>query len=265
MGAICVVQVEFDQGAQEVAIALHRRPRVEGDKGGRERQADRAHERHTLQEIGAGVAFVEFGEDCVVERFDGAGDEGAVGPLQDGEQVAVLEEMLHLDGDVVAEPGPLRVQRFDDGDGVAGAVEEIGVAESDVGGAGGHLAADVLEHDIRLHDAEEAAVDGDHGAVAAEVLAAAGGFGVADAAGAVLDDELRVGAERGQALAVGHQELLAAGGNDGELRGGRGGGAGGSPERRRARSQSPASNSPPRMVPTPAPRRRRSLSGAYRP
>jgi hypothetical protein len=41
------------------------------------------------------------------------------------------------------------VQRFDDRDGVARAVEEIGVAEGDVGGAGGDLPAHVLQHDLR--------------------------------------------------------------------------------------------------------------------
>src|ERR1035437_8949285 len=169
-------EVEFHQGAQEFAIALDRRPGVERNEAGGEREADGAGEGDGFEEIGAGMAFVEPGEDRVVERFDGAGDEGAVGALEDGEEVAVLEEVLDLDGDVVAEPGPLLVEGFDDGDGVAGAVEEIGVAKGDVGSAGGDLAADVLQDDIGLHDAEEATVDRDYGTVAAEVLAAARGF-----------------------------------------------------------------------------------------
>jgi len=39
--------------------------------------------------------------------------------------------------------------------------------------APGDLAADVFQHYFLLHDAECAAIDGDHGAMAAEMLAAA--------------------------------------------------------------------------------------------
>src|ERR1019366_5482966 len=103
--------------------------------------------------------------------------ERAPGALEDRQQVAVLEQVRDLDGDVVAQPWPLRVERFDNRDGVARAVEKVGVAEGDVGGAGGDLPANVLQHNLALHDAEPAAVNRDHGAVAAMVLAAAGSFG----------------------------------------------------------------------------------------
>ena len=153
--------------------------------------------------------FASLREDLVVEGFDRAGDEGAAGLAQHGQQVAMLEQVLDLDGDVVGEPRAFAMQRLDDRDGVAGAVEEIGVAEGDVRGAGGHLAADVFEHDVGLHDAEQPVIHRDHRTVAAEVLAAARGLGVADAARAVGHDELRVGAERRQPAAVGDEELLA--------------------------------------------------------
>ena len=105
--------------------------------------------------------------------------------------------------------GHSRVQRLDDGHRVAGAVEEIGIAEGDVLRAGGDLAANVFEHDIGLHDAKHAAVDGYDGAVAAEMLAAARRFGVAHTARAGLGAKVGVGAERRQAGAVGDEELLA--------------------------------------------------------
>src|SRR5690349_6827897 len=103
--------------------------------------------------------------------------------------------MLDFNGDVVGQPGPFAVEGFHDGYGVAGSVEEIGVAKRDVGGAGGDLTANVLENDIALHNAEEAAIDGNHGTVPAEMFATAGCFGIADAASAIGHDQLRVRSE----------------------------------------------------------------------
>ena len=71
------------------------------------------------------------------------------------------------------------MELLDDALGVGGAVEEIGIAEGDVPGAGFDLAADVLHHDVALDDAEGPLVNGDDGAMAAEMFAAAAGFGVA--------------------------------------------------------------------------------------
>jgi hypothetical protein len=71
------------------------------------------------------------------------------------------------------------MQGFDDGCGVAGTVEEIRIAESDVFGAGSHLAANILQDDILLYHAKSPVVHGDHRAVPAQVFAAAARFGVA--------------------------------------------------------------------------------------
>ena len=101
------------------------------------------------------------------------------------------------------------MQRLDKIGGVARAVEEIGIAEGDVLGAGGHLLADVGEHHVRLHHAERAAVHRHYGTVAAQVLAAARGLGVSGAAGRAVRHQLRVHAERRQSGAVGRKELLA--------------------------------------------------------
>ena len=47
----------------------------------------------------------------------------------------MLEQMLDLDGRIVGDGGKFGVQRFHDGHGVGGAVEEIRIAEGDVAGA----------------------------------------------------------------------------------------------------------------------------------
>ena len=53
-------------------------------------------------------------------------------------------------------------------------------AERDVLGAGRDLRVDVGEHHLRLHDAELSVVDRHDRTMAAQVPAAAAGFGVAD-------------------------------------------------------------------------------------
>ena len=81
---------------------------------------------------------------------------------------------------------------------MGGTIEEVGIAEGDVLGAGRDLARDVLQHDVRLHDEEPAAVDRDDRAVAAEMLAAAAGLGVADDARAATGQlDVRVPLETG--------------------------------------------------------------------
>ena len=84
--------------------------------------------------------------------------------------------MLDLDGDVVGEAREFAVQRLDDRQSVGRAIEEIGIAKGDVLGAGVDLAADVFEHDVALHDAENAVVNRHDRTMAAEMLAAAAGF-----------------------------------------------------------------------------------------
>src|SRR5215211_7065197 len=91
----------------------------------------------------------------------------------------VPEQMLDLDDHVIGEPREAPVQLCDDAHGVGGTVEEIGIAEGDVLCSGLDLTRNVLQHDIRLHDEEPAAVDGNNGAMAAEMFAAPAGLGVA--------------------------------------------------------------------------------------
>ena len=90
----------------------------------------------------------------------------------------------------------------------AGPLKKSGSPKGDVLGAGIDLAANVFEHDFALHDAEDTVVDRHDRAVAAEMLAAAAGFGVAgDPEPAVGHQQVRVLAQRRQAGAVGGMKL----------------------------------------------------------
>ena len=86
--------------------------------------------------------------------------------------------MFNFDGGVVGELRMLGVKGFDDARGVGDAVKKIGITEGDVFGAGLHLLANVRQDDFLRDDAKLAVVNRDDGAMAAEVFAAARGFGV---------------------------------------------------------------------------------------
>src|SRR5215831_18667381 len=87
--------------------------------------------------------------------------------------------MLDLDGDVVGDGREFAMEGVDEVEGVLDAVEKIGIADGDVLRARGDLLADISEDDATVDDAEDALVDRNDGAVAAQMLAAATGFGVA--------------------------------------------------------------------------------------
>src|SRR5215213_8995434 len=126
----------------------------------------------------------------------------------------VLEQMLDLDDRVIGEPREPPVQLFDDAHGVGGTVEEIGVTEGDVLRSGLDLARDVLQHDVRLHDEEPAAVDRDDWAMATEMLAAPAGLGVAgDTRAATGQLDVRVPLESGELATVGDEKLLSSQGD----------------------------------------------------
>ena len=202
------------EDVEQFEIALKRGPRREGNERGLERESHFARKRDDAEKIGAGVALVETSEDGVVDGLDGAGDEEAAGVAQLWQTRGVLQEVLDLDGNVVSERGKFAMQRLDDGDGVANTVEEVGVAEGNVAGAGGDLLANVSEDDVALDDAEGTVVNRHNRTVSAEMLAAAAGFGIADDAMAFTrHDEMGVLFERRETAAVGDVELLAGEGD----------------------------------------------------
>ena len=128
----------------------------------------------------------------------------------------MVEQVLDLDRDVIGEPGKFPVQRLHQPHGMADAVEEIRIAEGDVAGPRGNLPAHVLHHRVQLHDAEPSAVDRDHRAVPAHVLAAPARLRVPGrAAPAVPRFQMGVAFERRQAGAVGNAEPLLGKGDQG--------------------------------------------------
>ena len=141
-------------------------------------QAGLAQRRGNLEEILTRVTFFQTGQHGIVHRFDRAGYKQAAGLLQRRKQLAMLLEVLDLDGRVVGDLGEFGMERFYDPHGMGGAVEEIGIAEGDVARACRDLLPDVGEHHVALHHAKLSLVDGHHRAVPAQMLAAAAGLGV---------------------------------------------------------------------------------------
>src|SRR5437870_472961 len=92
-------------------------------------------------------------------------------------QIAMMQQVLHLDRDVVGDLRVRSVQCLDYAQGVGRTVEEIRIAERDVLSAGADLRIDISEHDLRSHDSKLPAIDGDHRTVATYVLAPAARFG----------------------------------------------------------------------------------------
>src|SRR5258705_9728397 len=102
---------------------------------------------------------------------------------------------------------------------MAGAVEKIGVAKGDVFSAGGHLLANIGQHDLMLHDTEASVVDRHNGAMSAQVFATPAGLGVTDRHMlSVAGDEVSILVQPGQPGAVGGEESLAVEGDEGMRR-----------------------------------------------
>jgi hypothetical protein len=175
-------QAQLVDLGQELQVPRQSGPWSEGDERGAEPDAQVPQRLHGSDEVGPGVPLVEDFQDVLVHRLDRAGQQDAPGVGQDGQPVSMADQVLDLDDDVIGQGGELIVQSLHDGSGVRGAVEEVWVAEADVLGAGRDLLADVGQHDVALHDPELAAVDRHDRAVPAQMLAAAGGLGVADRA-----------------------------------------------------------------------------------
>ena len=183
---------------------------VKVTKVGIEVQPDIAKEGDDAHEILSGVTLVEDLQDAIVDRLDRAGHEETAGVAQDRKMGLMLEQVLDLDGHVVGDMREPPVQLLDDAHGMGGAVEEIGITKGDVLRPGRHLLGDVRQDHLRLHHEESPAVDRHDRAVAAKILAAAAGLGVADHARVAIGQRhVRVFLESGQLAAIGDQEPLS--------------------------------------------------------
>ena len=105
--------------------------------------------------------------------------------------------------------GKLAGEPLDDRHRVADTVEEVRVAERDVPGARRDLRANVGHDDVDRDDAESAVVDRHDRTVAAPVLAAAAGLGVAGRPAFAAPLQRRVLRERRQSAAIRHEEVHA--------------------------------------------------------
>ena len=164
---------------------------MKGDERRHERQPGVAAQRDRVHEILLACAPSRASRGRVVDRLDGARDECAARVHEAAEQIAMTQQMLDLDRHVVGDIGVRRMKRLDHAHRVRRAVEEIGIAERDVLGAGRDLRVDVGEHDVRRHDAELAAVDRHHRTMPAQMLAPAARFGGADGFRAAVADMKR--------------------------------------------------------------------------
>ncbi len=153
---------------------------MKGHERRHDRQPRRTAERHRFEEVAAGMSLLEQGQNRIVDRFDGRRHEQAAGLAQARKQLAMPEQMFHLDRDVIGQRRVGGVQRLDNAERVRRPVEEIRVPERDVLRASGHLRGHIGEDDVGLHDTELTAIDRDHGAMPAQVTAPPARLGVAD-------------------------------------------------------------------------------------
>src|SRR5208283_275320 len=117
----------------------------------------------------------------------------------------MFQKMLDLDRYVVAKLREFAMQGFHQRYRVAHTIKEVRVAKGEVLRAGSNLLTDVREHNFAIDNPKDAVVDRHNRAVAAKMLAAAARFGVTgDTMLSTWQNQMRVGPERRQAVAVGH-------------------------------------------------------------
>ena len=123
----------------------------------------------------------------------------------------MIDEVLDLDGRVERDVGKCFVQGAREPQAMGGTVEEVRVAEGDMGRPFSHLLPDVFHHHVHRDDAELSLVHRDHGAVPAQVLAAPAALGESgDAGRSVRQHQVGVARELRQAAAVRHLERDSA-------------------------------------------------------
>ena len=167
------------------------------------------------------MALVQVRQDRVAQRLGGRDDERAAEPGELGQPVAVAQEVLDLRRDVEGETRELVVERPRDGQGMAGPVQEVGIAERNVSGARIHLLPDVGEQHRGGDDEKAPAIDGRNGTVPAHVLAAPTRLDVAHGLETAVTLQVCVFLQRGQLGPTRHRKAELLQHRTGEARGSR--------------------------------------------
>ena len=144
-------------------------PRGEGHQGRLQGDSRLVQDLERLGNVRGRVALAEPREDVVGCGLNCRDHEAAAGLGEAAEVGAMLQDVLDLRGEVVGHVGILVVERLGHATRVARAVQEVRIGEADVACAGGNLGAHVGQDGLGRHGEEAAAVDRNHGAVAAEV------------------------------------------------------------------------------------------------
>src|SRR5207245_837608 len=121
---------------EHLGVGVERGPRRERDPGGPERDASGPHGSEGGGDVGPRVALVEMGEHGIAQRLDGGDDEETAEGAKLRQVLALAEQVLDLRRDIEGDRRELTVKRARDVERVAGAVQEVGLAERDVSGAG---------------------------------------------------------------------------------------------------------------------------------
>src|SRR6516162_2993396 len=92
------------------------------------------------------MAFLQVEKDALVDRLNGGNDESASQVSKFGQQVAMFEQVLDLDGCVEGDIRKFCMQSASNAHGVCWPVEEIGIAKSDVACTLCYLCANICKH-----------------------------------------------------------------------------------------------------------------------
>src|SRR5882724_4146576 len=125
-------------------VAVHGRPGRKGNECRMERHAELAETFYDAQKIFARVSFVQKAQDRIIHGLDRADYKKTASIAKRGQVFLIFEQVFDLDGHVVRDSRKFAMKRFDEFYGVTNAVKEIRIAESDVLGAGGHLAPNIF-------------------------------------------------------------------------------------------------------------------------
>jgi hypothetical protein len=153
------------------------------------------------------VSFVEAIQRGVVNGFERRDHEQTSGFGHLRPDALVAQHVLHLHGAVEGDVGKPFTDRAHDPQGMVGPVQEVGVAEREVSGAGGNLLCRIGDHSVELDDAQPSVVDHGDGAVPAPMCAAMAGLDVSDDALFVPDREVGVVVERGEEVSGGERDV----------------------------------------------------------